>query len=164
MKVSLFCTAGPRKNLSNQLLACSMVEDLELHINGLSQNPEFARLMKDLKVQTIDHGWMEKSQYTSVIREMDLGLQVTFAETFNYVVVEHFVQGIPVVCSHMIPVAAWDKRLDPLLVNRADSPEDIAQTIKRVYADRENLSSLVRQSVKDLAIRNNAALKERLQI
>lgn len=164
MKVSLFCSVGPRKNIANQILACSRLPEAELHLNGLSQNPEFARLLRDLGVKYVDHGWMDRETYIKTVADMDIGLQVTFAETFNYVVVDHLLQGVPVVVSHMVPAVAWDPELAELVVDRADSPDDIAGRMKETHANRAALSIKCKESVRRLARRNNLFLQELLRV
>lgn len=161
-RISLFCTPGPRKNLANQLIACSMVLGAEVHLNGASKFPEILSLIKSLKLNVIDHGWMDRKEYEEVLSSMDVGLQVTHAETFNYVVADHFMAGVPVVASSMVPVAAWDKNLSGLIVSRADSPEEISSAIIKVAAQRDYFSELVKKSIISLAERNNRLLKELL--
>lgn len=164
IKVSLFCTPGPRKNLSNQIVACSSVPGLELHLNGLSQNPEFAKLVNELGIHTVDHGWMDKEEYRRVAASMDVGLQVTYAETFNYVALEHMLQGTPVVASRMVPVVSWDPSLSQLIVDRADSSSEIASKIIQAAASRATLSPIVRKSVLALIERNNNMIKDLVKV
>ncbi len=164
IKVSLFCTPGPRKNLANQILACSKIPGVELHLNGLSKKPEFAQLLKTLNIKYVDHGWMDKSTYRNTIAAMDVGLQVTFAETFNYVVAEHMIYGVPIVVSSMIPIINKIDELKELVVENAQSPGDIAKAIETIYRSRNRLSSTVRKIVHDIAGRNNEDVRKLLSL
>lgn len=164
VKVSLFCTPGPRKNLSNQLVACSMVPNIELHLNGLSKRPEFAELLKSLGIKYIEHGWMAKSIYRRTIESMDVGLQVTFAETFNYVVAEHMAAGVPVVSSFMVPIVANEKELHPIMAQKADSPTEIARCIVEANKNRTVYSRASMAAIKRLAEKNNNEIRGLLNI
>src|SRR5262249_8535309 len=66
-------------------------------------------------------------QYDAVVRRASIGLQVSFAETYGYVVAEHLARGIPAVGSAAVPVLA---RLSPagrrrLIVANPDNPAEI---------------------------------------
>ena len=160
VKIGLFCTPGPRKNLANQLLAASQIPNAELHVNGLSQRPEFSTLMKHLELKVIDHGWMAKEKYLQTIADMDIGLQVTFAETFNYVVADFMNQGIPIITSYMVPIISRDLTLHDLAVKKADSPDEITSKILSALKNREHYGILCKQSIIKLAERNNRILKD----
>lgn len=159
-RVSLFCTPGPRKNLSNQLVACAAVPGIELHLNGLSTRPEFSDLLSGTGIRYVEHGWMSKDEYRRAISSMDVGLQVTYAETFNYVALEHMLHGTPVVASRMVPVVAWDKSLESLIVDRVDSSSEIAEKVIKAAASRGELSSIVKESATKILTRNNKMVGE----
>jgi glycosyltransferase involved in cell wall biosynthesis len=164
IKVSLFCTPGSRKNLSNQIVACSLIPNVELHLNGLSKRPEFSSLLTTLKVRYIDHGWMDKATYKKVVESMDIGLQVTFAETFNYVVAEHMMAGVPIVTSFMVPITNNEEPLYPIMVKKADSPSEIAEKMQEAHRNRSKYSALSLDAIRCLAEKNNAELKGLLGI
>lgn len=105
--ISLFCSPFEyrRKNILNSLLALSMMKGgYILYLNGLSGNEFYLDVLKALKIRYADFGWMSDEEYSRVLDEVDLGLQVSFAETFNYVAAEHIVKRIPVITSRMVPV------------------------------------------------------------
>ena len=160
IKIGLFCTPGPRKNLANQILAAAQIPNAELHVNGLSQRPEFSTLMKNLDLKIVDHGWMAKDKYIQTIAEMDVGLQVTFAETFNYVVADFMNQGVPIVTSYMVPIVSRDETLHEMAVKKADSPDEITAKLLHMIQNRDRFSKLCKESITKLAQRNHEVITE----
>jgi len=163
IKIGLFCTPGPRKNLANQILAAAQIPNAELHVNGLSQRPEFSTLMKHLDLKVVDHGWMPKEKYIQTIANMDVGIQVTFAETFNYVVADFMAQGVPIVTSYMVPIVARDETLHDMAVRKADSPKEIAAKLLHITKNRDHYGNLCLDSITKLAERNNQVIKGLIQ-
>ena len=105
--ISLFCSPFEyrRKNILNSLLALSMLKNRYiLYVNGLSGNEYYGGVLKALGIRYRDFGWMTDEKYQSVLSGVDLGLQISFAETFNFVAAEHIVKRVPVITSRMVPV------------------------------------------------------------
>lgn len=142
--LSLFCSAGPRKNIHAQLGALKYLEDmlrphgkkLMLYTNVLSRDVEFAKINRFLAdmvgVKYRDVGWMEKSEYMDIIsHDVDLGLQVSLAETYDYVVAEHLIMRKPCVVSTAVPVVNElnipDRTKEKMIVGNYSSPRDIAE-------------------------------------
>jgi glycosyltransferase involved in cell wall biosynthesis len=110
-EVTLFCAAPEyaRKNVLNCLLALAGVRgDYRLVVNGLSRDPHYGALLERLEIPWLDHGWMERPHYDAAVARAQLGLQVSFAESYCYVAAEHLLAGVPVLASPMVPA------LDPL--------------------------------------------------
>jgi hypothetical protein len=147
-----------RKNAFNTLLALAGLKDYVLHLNGLSRDPIYRRLLTDLKIPFQDFGWMERDAYERAVDEVDLGLQVSFAESYNQVVADHFLRGIPVVVSAMVPSL---KNVAPALRNEIavanpDDPSAIRQKIGRLLGHpllRERVGTAVRRQL----VADNAA-------
>jgi hypothetical protein len=124
--ISLFCSPFEyrRKNILNCLLALSTLHcDYLLYLNGLSENPHYKAILAALNVSYRDFGWMDERRYQRLLGTIDIGLQVSFAETFNHVVADHILRGIPVVTSRMVPIM----NNMPVEVKKklvADNPED----------------------------------------
>jgi hypothetical protein len=53
--------------------------------------------------QMVDHQWMPREEFLELCRTMDIGMQVSFSETFNIVAADLISQGVPVVGSSEIP-------------------------------------------------------------
>lgn len=144
---SLFCSPFEykRKNVLNTLLALSMIEKKYiLYLNGLSKNRFYGNILKALRIRHRDFGWMTDEKYQAVIGEVDLGLQVSFAETFNYVAAEHIARRVPVMTSRMVPVMdcmpASIRKL--LVVDDADSASEIRDRIEYLTAEKGRLKYL----------------------
>jgi len=77
--------------------------------------------------QLINHQWTPREQFLELCASMDIGLQVSFSETFNIVGADIISQGVPLVGSSEIPWAFTGFCADPT------SSKDIAQKLKRTY-------------------------------
>ncbi len=154
-ELSLFCPAPEyaRKNVLNTLLALSSLRvPYHLHVNGLSSDPGYGALLERLEIPYRDHGWMAREIYEQTIGQVDLGLQLSYAETFNYVAAEHLLQGVPVVLSPMVPVAELlsPQVRDALVVDAADDPVAIRDRLERLLADRARLAGVGAQGRADV--------------
>ena len=111
---------GAIRPMKNQLLqAFAAVEfsrisgyRLRYHINAprIEQNGDnvlknirslFAGL--DDSYELVEHDWVEHHEFVKLVREMDIGLQVSFSETFNIVAADFVNNGVPMVGSEEIP-------------------------------------------------------------
>jgi hypothetical protein len=63
--------------------------------------------------QLIEHEWLDHHEFVKLAGSMDLGLQVSMSETFNYVSADHVAQGVPVVVSSEIEWASRLIKADP---------------------------------------------------
>lgn len=54
------------------------------------------------KYKLVEHGWLEHDDFLQLIKKMDLGLQVSFSETFNIVAADFVATGVPIVVSDEI--------------------------------------------------------------
>lgn len=50
----------------------------------------------------VEHGWLDREEFLQVVREMDIGLQVSLSETFNIVTADFVSENIPIVSSKEI--------------------------------------------------------------
>jgi hypothetical protein len=73
---------------------------------------------------------------------MDIGLQVSFSETFNIVGCDILSQGVPIVCSHDIP---WS-------TNKTynATPTDSVDIINRLLVTYENMEDNVKMNTQSL--------------
>ncbi|PPD53436.1 MAG: hypothetical protein CTY12_04970 [Methylotenera sp.] len=79
--------------------------------------------------QLIIHKWAPHDKFIELVKNMDIGLQVSFSETFNIVAADMVTSGIPVVVSNEIP---WAKAG---VVSSTTSSVEIARTLKETYED-----------------------------
>jgi glycosyltransferase involved in cell wall biosynthesis len=158
INIDLFCTTRLGKNILNQVLAFKISEtDGVLHVNF--KDNQVSLVMNDITKKIVYHDWIPDSQYYSLVAAMDLSLQATFTESFNYAVAERMCLGIPVITSYDIYLTALDSFLSEYLCVRAlDTPSEIAGMMKRVVKDqalRRALSERCRTVIKQIAVKNN---------
>ena len=113
LHVGLFGALRPLKNhLQQAMWAIRFAEEvkkcpLALHINISEHEKDktepvlrnIRSLFADGKHRLIEHPWMPHADFLTLVKQMDLGLQVSFSETFNIVAADHVSQGVPIVVS-----------------------------------------------------------------
>jgi hypothetical protein len=153
--VDLYAPQASRKNLFNQLMACKMA-DVKLHVNKLDKSlQDFADL---IQLDYVDMGWMEAKNFFRSIQSMKLGLQVTYAETFDYVIAEHFALGVPCLFSHTIDWTPHSHLWGYLSILNFDDPYEIAHKIKKLIENENTynkLCGMVYKKINEVAEKNN---------
>lgn len=160
--VGCFGAIRPLKNHLIQAIAAvhfaeSIGKKLNFHINigrvEMKGEPILNNLtglfsgLSDNGHNLVVHQWMPHGDFKKVIAEMDIGLQVSFSETFNIVAADMITAGIPMVMSKEIPWAVLG------IADPTDS-DDIYQTLRttwgfrqaNVIANRYALERYVRQT------------------
>ena len=154
------CCFGALRPLKNQLIqAISAIEfatkinkKLRYHINatrvetnGLPAYNNIKGLFTELpsdKFELVEHSWYDKEEFLSVCSQMDIGLQVSFSETFNIVACDIISQGIPIVCSYDIP---WSN-------NKYNaSPTDSIDITNKLLLTYENIEDNVKLNTESLS-------------
>ena len=51
----------------------------------------------------VRHNWCPREEFLNICKTMDIGMQVSFSETFNIVAADHTSQGVPIVSSKELP-------------------------------------------------------------
>jgi hypothetical protein len=116
--ISCFGAIRPFKNLLTQALAsiefCKRLnKKLRFHINEgrieVNGNNVYTNLVHlfsklDENFELILHPWANRENFLNIcLKEVDIGLQVSFTETFNLVTADLLSQGVPVIGSSEIP-------------------------------------------------------------
>lgn len=140
--VSCFGAVRPLKNHMVQALAAIQFAEkinktLRFHINARTElNADsvvnnlkhfFQHLHVAKSHELIFHTWTARDEFLKLCRTMDIGLQVSFSETFNIVGADLISQGVPLIGSSEIPWLHQDYYANP-----TDS-EDIYQKIIKTY-------------------------------
>lgn len=160
--VSFFCSPNElrRKNaLASVVALASLDVPYLLHANGLAGCAEYRLLLERMRVPYRDLAWMDEDGYARALDAIDVGLQVSLAEGFDYVVAEHFARATPVVVSASVPCAHGLPReiASLLVVANSDSPEEIRSRLRRLLADpeaRRAAGRAVREHIESLAARH----------
>jgi hypothetical protein len=104
----------PLKNHLIQAMAAmtfanELGKSLHFHINysrveshGENAYKNLVKLFKDTPHKLVHHEWMEHDKFLKIVNEMDLGLQVSFSETFNIVAADFAYLNVPIVGSKEI--------------------------------------------------------------
>jgi hypothetical protein len=85
--------------------------------------------MKDQGHELVLHDWMKHEDFLEVLKTMDIGMQVTFSETFNIVAADMIRSYVPVVVSEEVPWAVHG-------ISNADESDSIAQALYDVHMSR----------------------------
>lgn len=121
--IGCFGAIRPMKNHITQALAAIKFADkigkkLRFHINIGRVEQRGDTVLNNLKAiffhltdkghQLVGHKWMPREEFIELCSKMDIGLQVSFSETFNIVGADLVTQGAPLVCSPELP---WSAKL-----------------------------------------------------
>jgi len=164
--VDLFCPGDTRKNILVQTLGTKLAGG-HLHYSGLK--PRYKWFADLIKSKYTDMGWMGKPDpYYTAVQTMKLGLQVTYAETFDYVVAEHFALKRPCLISTVMTQWVDNKRLlKDILVHNLDEPLEVAEKIEHVLNMSnkrwKNLNNRCHSFMKDEAKKRNDIATEVLR-
>ena len=168
--VSLF--AAPNEFRRKNALACILaLAGLDvpyvLRLNGLAERAEYRTFLEELKVPYDDRGWMDDDDFARALDEVDVGVQVSLAESFNYVVAEHFARAVPVVVSRSVPVAhGLPEHVDRLLVVvDPDDPGEIRGKLRVLLTEpvaRRVAGRAVREHIERVSARNAEAARRTL--
>ena len=162
----LFMKARPGKNVLQQMLAQRFAKtEYTLHTN--IRNKEILGIAEKLRLSFTHHSWLPDNHYYDLISQMDLSLQVTWTESFNYAVCERFLLGVPVLVSRELFWVSRDQFLRKyLVVENCDSPKEIAKKIDFLLENRNLRSEIIscgRDVVKQTAKKYNEEILQQLE-
>lgn len=140
------------KNPLTQAIAAMQFADqfglkLLYHINGdrTEQNGDNGLrnieqlFLNQKRHKLIKHKWLSHEEFDMLVRQMDIGLQVSFTETFNIVIADFVKNRIPIVVSRHIN---WIPK--EFQVQDENSVKEIVEKLNRVYSiENNNLESLI---------------------
>jgi glycosyltransferase involved in cell wall biosynthesis len=138
--VSLFCppAEGRRKNTLACLLALARLRcPYLLLLNGLTAREEYRVMLEPLGIDYEDRGWMTDAEYALTLRSVEVGLQVSLAESFGYVVADHLLAGAPVLVTPMVQAALLlsAETRARLTISNPDDPGEIAERLGSFLED-----------------------------
>ena len=138
INISCFGAIRPLKNHLSQALAAIHFADqqgwhLRFHINATRQEQQGQNILKNLRGvfdhlinhELVEHQWMGHREFMNVLRtEIDLGMQVSYTETYNIVAADHIAAGVPLVTSSevrfVLPIFYADPNSVPSMVRKLD--------------------------------------------
>jgi len=138
VNISCFGAIRPLKNHIIQAIAAikfaeKIGKKLRFHINGGRIEMKGEPVMNNLKAlflhvserghQLVRHEWTPREEFLKICAQIDIGMQVSFSETFNIVGADLISQGVPLVGSEEIP---W---IDPKFAAPATETEIIYEKL-----------------------------------
>ena len=114
--IACFGAIRPLKNQLIQAVAAIEYANLEkktlrFHTNATRVETQGDPVLRNLEAlfeatphQLIKHPWMPHEEFLKLLKQMDMGMQVSFSETFNIVAADCVVTGLPIVVS---PEISW---------------------------------------------------------
>ena len=147
--ISIGCF-GAIRPLKNQLMqahaalafAKTIGKTLHFHVNSNRLEQKGDAVMHNLQGlfqqmagqghKMIGHEWTPRAEFLELCAKMDIGMQVTFTETFNIVGADVISQGVPLVGSTEIPWAGEFYNANPV------SAEDILNKLIDTHANPAN--------------------------
>lgn len=142
INISCFGAVRPLKNHMIQAIAAIKFAErigkkLRFHINGGRIEMKGEPVMNNLKGlffhvsdrghQLVKHEWTPREEFLKICEKMDIGMQVSFSETFNIVSADLLSQGVPVVGSKEIP---W---INPLTIAEPTETEEIYRLLLNTH-------------------------------
>jgi hypothetical protein len=137
VNIGCFGAIRPLKNQLSQAFAAITYADkndkiLHYHINGtrVEQRGEnvlknLRELFKDTRHKLVEHKWMEHHEFLKVIHQMDLGLQVSYTESFNIVTADFVHCEKPIIVGHDTDWMYCESKVDanniPMMVEKIEN-------------------------------------------
>lgn len=160
--ISFLCPDTTKKNILNQFLAVKLLQkerpDERLYTNLQNYKPLIEWLGLNARVT----GWLNHRDYIKLICSVKCGLQVSIAETNNYVVVDHFMAGVPCLVSPTIDWA-FDVVNHPLGVIYANHPQIIKTQLLDAIGRYKKMGEECKKIILERAKKNNSELKQLLE-
>ena len=140
--IGCFGAIRPMKNTFQQALASiefaeSKHKTLRFHINSsrIEQSGDnvvknLKSLFEDSKHELVEHGWYHHKEFLSAVSKMDVGVQVSFSESFNIVTADFVAANIPIIAGEDIE---W---MPGFLKCKPTSHRDLVRRLKWVYNHR----------------------------
>lgn len=134
---------GAIRPLKNQLLQAMAAikyakdtnKNLNFHINGSRIEANGNNVFKNIKnlfegldsnrYKLVQHGWLEPKEFRTLCAKMDIGMQVSFSETFNIVSADMVAQNVSIVVSNEVEWASW--------ISKVEDPNDINSIVDTMH-------------------------------
>lgn len=146
------------KNLHNQVCGAALLQDVTVHVskgNGY-------KYLNDTRI--VEHPRLSRSEFVSLLSQMDVNLHLSFSESWGQLAAESMLTGVPCLVSTNTNLLDGDEFVKATLtVNRTDAPVEIAERIKNVLAQRNEVSEKGKQYVQQLNVKADNLLAEFLK-
>lgn len=129
------------------MVARRLGRPVELHINADRGDGSILSLLRTIAgaapgLTLVEHGWRPHQEFAAMAGTMDLGLQPSASETFNYVTADLAARSVSSVVGEAIEWMPWSCRAP------VDDPAAVAETALRLLAD-PSAGARARQALED---------------
>lgn len=153
IEVGCFGAIRPLKNQLIQVLAAiewgrQIRKQIRIHVNHQCQQggdvvlKNISALCEFAGVPLVEHGWEPREQFLQSISQTDVGMQVSFSETFDITAADTVALGIPLVTSKEVTWASGYSQAEPTNTASIVSKLKATTGFWSGYIKRENLSRL----------------------
>jgi len=138
--IGLFGALRPLKNHLKQAIWAieygkKLNKPVVVHINASeheTKNPSTASVLKNIKSlfktthdRLIEHPWLPHEDFLKLVKKMDIGMQVSFSETFNITAADFVYMGVPIVVSDEV------RFVNPLSrINNFSNNDEVIETME----------------------------------
>ena len=168
LNIGCFGSIRPLKNTLIQAVAAisfakSQGLKLNFHINSSRTEQKGENVLRNIislfehnpQANLIQHGWKSHNDFLKLVSSMDIGMQVSYSESFNIVSADFVMAGVPVVTSDEIEfVTSW-LWADP------NSVKDIQNKLWRAYNAPKTLSYMSQYKLRNS---NSQAISDWLRV
>jgi hypothetical protein len=143
INIGCFGSIRPMKNQLIQAAAAIVFANqhnlkLNFHINSSRVEQKGENALKNIKAlfdntdhELVEHPWLDHKDFMKLVSEMDMGLQVSFSETFNIVCADFVANKVPIVVSESISWMPWWAKCSTI------SSESIVETMNFVWFSKK---------------------------
>ena len=157
---------GDNRTLKNQLVqayasiryAKEINRKLYFHINVTDESNSIVKSIKSLfdnipNADLVEHTWLSHDDFYVLCGQMDIGLQMSFTETFNIVVADLVANNVPVVTSDEISWISTGYKTNPIDVSKIVKTMKNVTGINRILPvignNQNNLIDLSRENLQE---------------
>lgn len=157
--IGCFGAVRPLKNQAMQAIAAisfarSRGLHLRFHMNGTRVEQGGSPVLKNITTlfahsqgaELVLHPWLNHKEFTRLVRQMDVVMQVSLTETFNIVSADSAVRGVPVVVSPEIAWAVQEYKADPTSLGSIEYALETAYDTRYGWLPEVNYRRLQRAS------------------
>lgn len=128
LDIGCFGAIRPLKNHLSQAMAAVIVANklnthMRFHINAGRVEQKGDQVLKNLRAlftnsqyELIEHPWMPHAEFINLVRNMDVGMQVSLTESFNIVAADFVDNNVPIIVSKDIHWISKLYQCDPTSV------------------------------------------------
>lgn len=167
INIGCFGAIRPLKNQMMQAVAAIKFADmnklkLKFHINGNRVEGNGNQVLKNIRNlfthlphELVEHEWMPHNKFIDLVTSMDMGMQVSYTETFNIVAADMILNGVPMVVSKEIFWVESKFYADP------NSCSEIVEVLDMIHQERKiDEYRLLKLTYKNMEYYDRVAIQE----